>query len=108
MLFKQNNRSAIRGIISTSLLALLAGCSNSAAIEGFISADPQLKENQLKQSSNATQPKTSLNSSTANSQQETSARSSLKEDPAANSDLNNPDNDVREEKISNDLQEFEK
>ena len=43
MLFNQNNRPAIQGIILTSLLTLLAGCGNSKALESFVSADPELK-----------------------------------------------------------------
>ena len=43
MLFNQNNRLAIRGIILTSLL-ILAGCGSSAALEGLVSADPKLKD----------------------------------------------------------------
>ena len=42
MLFEQKDRLAINGIILTSLLTLLGGCGNSAALEGFVGADPQL------------------------------------------------------------------
>ncbi|MEO0014284.1 MAG: hypothetical protein RLZZ535_2673 [Cyanobacteriota bacterium] len=42
MLFEQKDRLAINGIILTSLLTLLSGCGNSAALEGFVGADPQL------------------------------------------------------------------
>ena len=45
MLFNQNNRSAIQGIILTSLLTLLAGCGNSEALESLVSADPELRQN---------------------------------------------------------------
>lgn len=44
MLFNQNNRPAIQGIILTSLLTLLASCGDSVALEGFVSADPKLKD----------------------------------------------------------------
>jgi hypothetical protein len=44
MLFKQKDRLAINGIILTSLLTLLSGCVNSAALEGFVGADPNLKK----------------------------------------------------------------
>ena len=47
MLFNQNNRPAIRGIILTSLL-ILAGCGNSEALESFVSADPELKRAEQK------------------------------------------------------------
>ena len=51
MLFKQDNRPAIKGIILTSLLSLLAGCGNSEAIESLVSADPELK-NRTQQAQN--------------------------------------------------------
>ena len=51
MLFKQNDRPAIKGIILTSLLSLLAGCGNSEAIESLVSADPELK-NRAQQAQN--------------------------------------------------------
>ncbi|MEL6931371.1 MAG: hypothetical protein AAFO95_22525, partial [Cyanobacteria bacterium J06600_6] len=43
MSYKHNNRLAMRGIILSSLLTVLSGCANSAAIESLISADPDLK-----------------------------------------------------------------
>ena len=49
MLFNQNNRPAIQGIILTSLLTLLAGCGNSEAIESLVSADPELKPDKSEQ-----------------------------------------------------------
>ncbi|NJL51958.1 MAG: hypothetical protein HC930_06570 [Hydrococcus sp. SU_1_0] len=43
MLFKQNNRLTVYGIILTSLLTLLSGCGNGAVLEGLLGADPALK-----------------------------------------------------------------
>ena len=62
MLFKHNNRSAIQAVILTSLLSLLASCSNSAAIESLVSADPQLKEAIIGQQINTTKPQRSQDS----------------------------------------------
>jgi hypothetical protein len=44
MLFKKSDRLAIKGIILTSLLTLLSGCVNSAALQGFVGAAPELKK----------------------------------------------------------------
>lgn len=60
MLFKQNHCPAIQGIMLTSLLALLAGCGNSEALEGFVSADPKLKEDRTEQSGQTNQLTTAL------------------------------------------------
>lgn len=57
MLCKKSDRLAIKGIILTSLLTLLGGCGNSAALEGLISADPDLKKGQTAEVSNQTQTK---------------------------------------------------
>lgn len=43
MLFKNHNRWT-QGVIFTSLLTLLASCGNSEAIQGLVSADPELKQ----------------------------------------------------------------
>ncbi|MEM8722051.1 MAG: S-layer homology domain-containing protein [Cyanobacteria bacterium P01_G01_bin.39] len=61
MLFPQKNRSAIQTIILTSLLTLLASCGNSAALEGLVSADPQLKEDQAGSSPNISSSQTAQN-----------------------------------------------
>ena len=42
MLWQQNNSKAFRGIVFTGLLALLAGCGNSSAIESMLQPDPEL------------------------------------------------------------------
>ena len=54
MLFKFDNRQTVRAIILISSL-ILAGCNNSAAIEGFLSADSRLKEDRAKQLANTSQ-----------------------------------------------------
>ncbi len=43
-MFKQSDRLAIKGIILTSLLTLLSGCGNSAALQDLVEADPLLKK----------------------------------------------------------------
>ena len=82
MLFKFDNRQAVRAIIFTSSL-ILASCSNSAAIEGFISADSRLKEDKTKQLSNTTQPESPSNSSIEDSE-DISATPQSAEDTTAN------------------------
>jgi outer membrane murein-binding lipoprotein Lpp len=60
MLFEQNSRKAGKGILFIGLLTLLASCSSSAAIESFVSPDPQLAAKQVKlQQSNVEQSQTS-------------------------------------------------
>jgi S-layer homology domain len=54
MLFKQNNRLTVYGIILTSLLTLLSGCGNGAVLEGLVGADPALKK-KVEEVSNQTQ-----------------------------------------------------
>jgi hypothetical protein len=54
MLFKQNNRLTVYGIILTSLLALVSGCGHSSALEGLVGADPALKK-KVEEVSNQTQ-----------------------------------------------------
>lgn len=44
MLSQNQDRLAIKGIILTSLLALLSACGNSAALESLVSPDPALKK----------------------------------------------------------------
>jgi hypothetical protein len=100
MLFKQDIHLAVKGIILTSFLALLAGCSNSAALEGFVSADPRLKE---EESTDITPAKSSLDSSTIINPEE-SATSSLEESEEVDRDLNS----VRDEQtIGDDSEELE-
>ncbi len=48
MLFEQNSPKAGKGILFIGLLTLLAGCNSSAAIESFVSPDPQLSAKQVK------------------------------------------------------------
>ena len=83
MLFKSDNRQAVRAIIFTSSL-ILASCSNSAAIEGFISADSRLKEDKTKQLSNTTQVESPSNSSTVEDPEDISATPQSAEDTTAN------------------------
>ena len=85
MLSKFNNRQTVRAIILTSSL-ILAGCSNSAAIEGFISADSRLKEAETKQLSNTTQLQPPLDSSTVESREDISATPQSAEETTANID----------------------
>jgi hypothetical protein len=60
MLFKQNSPKAGKGILFIGLLTLLASCSSSAALESFVSPDPQLAAKQVKlQQSNVEQSQTS-------------------------------------------------
>lgn len=82
MLFKFDNRQTVRAITLTSSL-ILASCSNSAAIEGFISADSRLKD-ETQQLSNITQLKSPLDSSTVNNRQDISATPKSEEDTTAN------------------------
>ncbi len=79
MLFKFDNRQTVRAIIFTSSL-ILASCNNSAAIEGFISADSRLKENKTKQLSNTTQVESPSNSSTVEDREDISATPQSAED----------------------------
>ena len=85
MLSKFNNRQTVRAIILTSSL-ILAGCSNSAAIEGFISADSRLREGETKQLSNTTQLQPSLDSSTVESGEDISVTSQSAKETTANID----------------------
>ncbi|MEM6611862.1 MAG: S-layer homology domain-containing protein [Cyanobacteria bacterium P01_C01_bin.72] len=65
MLSKKSDRLTIKGIILTSLLTLLGGCGNSAALESLISADPALKNSQATEVSNQTQTKPEPSESTS-------------------------------------------
>ena len=87
MLFKFNNPQALRAIILTSSL-ILASCSNSAAIEGFISADSRLKEDRTKQLSNTTQVESASSSSRVENREDISTTSQSAEDTTANSAQN--------------------
>ena len=58
MLLKQSKKEIIRGISLTCLLALLASCSKSAAIESLVSADPNLKKGVLLSESVKSNPET--------------------------------------------------
>ena len=62
MLSKQTSRPAIHGVILTSLLTLLSSCANSTAIEGLISADPELKKGTTTEVSNRNKPKSERDS----------------------------------------------
>ena len=61
MLSRKTNRPAKR-IILTSLLTLMSGCANSAAIENLISADPDLKKETTTEVSNRVKSKSSEDS----------------------------------------------
>jgi hypothetical protein len=86
MLFKQNNRLAVYGIILTSLLTLLSGCGNSGVLEGFVGADPALKK-KVEEVSNQTQDP--LNSADTDAQ------------GIKSGEANNPDNDPAKIKSQN-------
>lgn len=64
MLLKQNNRKAVAVTLLTGLLTLLAGCTDSAAIESLVSPDPKLTESKIERTSSSTQSKQSQDSST--------------------------------------------
>ena len=87
MLFKFNNRQTVRAIILISSL-ILASCSNSAAIEGFISADSRLKEDKTKQLSNTTQLQSSSNSLTVEDREDVSVTPQSEENTTANVNRN--------------------
>lgn len=57
MLLKQTPKIAVTGFMFTGLLTLLASCSDGTAIEGFISADPQLVKNSLEEQTQAELPR---------------------------------------------------
>ena len=101
MLFKFDNRQTVRAIILTSSL-ILASCSNSAAIEGFVSADSRLKENKTKQLSNTTQVESPSNSPTVEDREDISATPQLEED--TNTDLDRDDT-LAQETIDRDSTE---
>ena len=86
MLFKFDNRQTVRAIILTSSL-ILASCSNSAAIEGFISADSRLK-GATKQLSNTTQLESPSNLSTVEDRGDISATPQSAENTTTNSAQN--------------------
>ncbi|MGD1919664.1 MAG: hypothetical protein ACFCAD_12685, partial [Pleurocapsa sp.] len=44
MLLRQNNPKVVKSILFTGLLALLASCGNSSALESMVRADPQLRK----------------------------------------------------------------
>lgn len=44
MLLEQKNPKVVKSILFTGLLALLASCGNSSALESMVKADPQLRE----------------------------------------------------------------
>ena len=113
MLFKFNNRQTVRAIILTSSL-ILASCSNSAAIEGFISADSRLKEDKTKQSPNTTQLNSSSNSLPAEDREDISVTRQLAENTTANDNRNDVlaqeriiDRDKNESIVSRSLLPFD-
>ena len=85
MLFNQNNRLAIRGIILTSLL-MLAGCGSSAALEGLVSADPELKD-KAEQTASTDKSRSPQKISPVRNREETSSRS--RTEPEATDNVRN-------------------
>lgn len=76
-MFKQSDRLAIKGIILTSLLTLLSGCGNGAALQGLVGADPLLKKKAQEVSLQTQDP-------AANPQAKTSASSNNRDLNAVN------------------------
>lgn len=104
MIFNQNNRLAIQGTILTSLLTLLASCSNSAALEGIVSADPKLKENKIEQSKPAnSQPAQNSSPPASKDSQGATPQLETAEDEVDNAPLENP---TANNKLSQDNPEF--
>ena len=94
MLLEQNNHKALMGVLFTCLLTLLASCSNSAAIESLVSADPQLKAATLGNKSPASKPRDAQKASyTEDGTLEKSQENSQDRDKAA---VSNDVNDVLE------------
>ncbi|MEL6441939.1 MAG: S-layer homology domain-containing protein [Cyanobacteria bacterium J06621_8] len=83
MLFKNSNPSATQGFILTGLLTLLASCSNTAALESLVSADPQLTETKIGQTQPDNSADLSLNpdSSSATDQNSIAADSFSQNNP---------------------------
>lgn len=100
MLFKQNERPAIRGIILTSLLGLLAGCGNSEALESLISADPELKKAEQQ-----AQKSRSLQEVSPVSEVQESAQTQTR--PGAIDSINNEDRDRLQLRLDRDSVENE-
>ena len=51
MLIKKNKTNAVKGILFTGLLTLLASCGNNSALEGMVRADPKLLESKIESTS---------------------------------------------------------
>jgi hypothetical protein len=86
MLFEQKDRLAIKGIILTSLLTLLSGCGNSAALESFVGADPQLTKKAEEVSLQTQNP--AITSPKKSGSANNSVRNTAKNSAAANSSGN--------------------
>ena len=95
MLLKQNNPKVVKSILFTGLLALLASCGNSSAIESMIRADPQLREeaidSQLETATNSLDTNTTVTNNTST------------DDSQVSEDLSQDDktaiNDIPEEEV---------
>lgn len=109
MLLKQKSRSAIQGIILTSLVTLLASCGNNTALESIVSANPRLKENELKQPASQKNPEPDFpseqNESPSPRRDALSATPLPKEEPFKINKANN--NALSEEKKVDNSQEQE-
>lgn len=103
MLFKQDNRPVIKGIILTSLLSLLASCGNSEAIESLVSADPELKNRTQQQAQDKEVSPVGEEPESA----ETQTDPSSEENPEAIDSVNNDNPDQSEVVVEEDNLENE-
>ena len=70
MLLKQNKPKAVKGILFTGLLTLLASCGGNSTLEGMVRADPKLRESSVNLTNNTSDSDSTVTSTpSANSSQ---------------------------------------